>query len=158
MADGWFEAARRCLELAQPEAKCAAVRAFDNAFRSGDLGRDDDVPVVPIGEPGRPERPELVDPARVPRRRLGSAEGRAALVHAIAHIELNAVDLALDIVARFAAAPMPQSFFDGWMQGGELVVRASGLADAPFEGLELGDDCRWRLPDEPGLGVHRKAG
>ena len=66
--------------------------------------------------PGRPERPELVPPTKVVRRSLNSRRGRIALLHAIAHIELNAVDLALDIVARFAAAPMPQSFFDGWMQ------------------------------------------
>jgi len=66
--------------------------------------------------PGRPEKPELVPPTQVMRRSLNSQRGRIALLHAIAHIELNAVDLALDIVARFAASPMPQSFFDGWMQ------------------------------------------
>ena len=66
--------------------------------------------------PGRPERPELVSPTKVKRRSLHSVHGRVSLLHAIAHIELNAVDLALDIVARFASAPMPQSFFDGWMQ------------------------------------------
>ena len=66
--------------------------------------------------PGRPTKPELVAPTQVARRSLNSRRGRIALLHAIAHIELNAVDLALDIVARFAASPMPQSFFDGWMQ------------------------------------------
>jgi len=66
--------------------------------------------------PGRPAKPELVPPTQVARRSLNSRRGRVALLHAIAHIELNAIDLALDIVARFASAPMPQSFFDGWMQ------------------------------------------
>ncbi|WP_099866584.1 ferritin-like domain-containing protein [Pararhizobium haloflavum] len=66
--------------------------------------------------PGRPDRPLLVPPTKVKRRSLVSDKGRIALLHAIAHIELNAVDLALDIVARFAAEKMPQSFFDGWMQ------------------------------------------
>ncbi|MDF1607489.1 ferritin-like domain-containing protein [Hoeflea sp. YIM 152468] len=66
--------------------------------------------------PGRPDRPDLVPPTQVKRRSLHSQRGRIALLHAIAHIELNAMDLALDIVARFATAPMPQSFFDGWMQ------------------------------------------
>ena len=66
--------------------------------------------------PGRPAKPELVPPTQVMRRSLNSLRGRIALLHSIAHIELNAVDLALDIVARFAASPMPQSFFDGWMQ------------------------------------------
>jgi uncharacterized ferritin-like protein (DUF455 family) len=113
VAEGWFEAAQSCLELTGPRAKCAAVRAFDTAFRDGSLRRDDDVPVEPIGEPGRPERPELVDPARVPRRRLGSAEGRAALVHAIAHIEFNAVNLALDAVYRFRG--MPRAYYADWL-------------------------------------------
>lgn len=71
----------------------------------------------PVPErPGRPERPILTPPTQVKRRSLGSLKGRIALLHAIAHIELNAVDLALDIVARFATEPVPQSFFDGWMQ------------------------------------------
>ncbi len=71
---------------------------------------------LPPLRPGRPAKPDLVPPTQVMRRSLNSRRGRIALLHAIAHIELNAVDLALDIVARFAASPMPQSFFDGWMQ------------------------------------------
>ncbi len=66
--------------------------------------------------PGRPERPELVPPKAVEKRSLHTLPGRIALLHALAHIELNAVDLALDIVARFATEPVPHSFFDGWMQ------------------------------------------
>jgi uncharacterized ferritin-like protein (DUF455 family) len=66
--------------------------------------------------PGRPERPELVPPKHMKKRSLHTLQGRIALLHAIAHIELNAVDLALDIVARFATGPVPNSFFDGWMQ------------------------------------------
>ncbi|ACM26717.1 ferritin-like domain-containing protein [Agrobacterium sp. SHOUNA12C] len=66
--------------------------------------------------PGRPRKPELVPPKHMKKRSLHTLQGRIALLHAIAHIELNAVDLALDIVARFATGPMPNSFFDGWMQ------------------------------------------
>ncbi|WP_416796838.1 ferritin-like domain-containing protein [Ciceribacter azotifigens] len=66
--------------------------------------------------PGRPERPVLVPPKAVEKRSLHTLPGRIALLHALAHIELNAVDLALDIVARFATEPVPHSFFDGWMQ------------------------------------------
>jgi len=66
--------------------------------------------------PGRPAKPELLPPRMVRKRNLNSTAGRIALLHAIAHIELNAIDLALDIVARFAAEPVPRSFFDGWMQ------------------------------------------
>lgn len=66
--------------------------------------------------PGRPAKPELVPPKLVEKRSLHKIKGRIALLHAIAHIELNAVDLALDIVARYATEPVPHSFFDGWMQ------------------------------------------
>ena len=66
--------------------------------------------------PGRPEKPQLVPPKNMEKRSLHTLKGRIALLHAIAHIELNAVDLALDIVARFATGPVPNSFFDGWMQ------------------------------------------
>jgi uncharacterized ferritin-like protein (DUF455 family) len=66
--------------------------------------------------PGRPEKPELIPPRQMPKRALTTDRGRMALLHAIAHIELNAVDLALDIVARFATEPVPNSFFDGWMK------------------------------------------
>lgn len=66
--------------------------------------------------PGRPEKPDLVPPTQVQKRSLHTVPGRIALLHAIAHIELNAVDLALDIVARFATQSVPNSFFDGWMQ------------------------------------------
>jgi len=66
--------------------------------------------------PGRPERPALIPPRQVAKRALTTERGRIALMHAIAHIELNAVDLALDIVARFVTEPVPSSFFDGWMR------------------------------------------
>lgn len=71
-------------------------------------------PAIPL-RPGRPDKPELVPPKAVGKRSLHTKPGRIALLHAIAHIELNAVDLALDIVARFATEPVPASFFDGWM-------------------------------------------
>ncbi|MBY3567721.1 ferritin-like domain-containing protein [Rhizobium laguerreae] len=66
--------------------------------------------------PGRPDKPVLTPPTQVEKRSLHTLKGRIALLHAIAHIELNAVDLALDIVARFATEQVPNSFFDGWMQ------------------------------------------
>lgn len=71
-------------------------------------------PSLPV-RPGRPEKPALVPPNKMKKRSLHTAHGRIALLHAICHIELNAVDLALDIVARFADQPVPRSFFDGWM-------------------------------------------
>ena len=64
--------------------------------------------------PGRPERPVLVPPVDVPRRKLATPAGRAALLHALAHIEFNAINLALDVIWRFAG--MPQAFYVDWMK------------------------------------------
>ncbi|WP_411035837.1 ferritin-like domain-containing protein [Shinella sp. BYT-45] len=72
-------------------------------------------PALPA-RPGRPEKPELIPPKHMEKRSLHTVKGRIALLHALAHIELNAVDLALDIVARFTTERVPHSFFDGWMQ------------------------------------------
>ncbi|WP_332610531.1 ferritin-like domain-containing protein [Achromobacter sp. ESBL13] len=70
--------------------------------------------VAPHGLPGRPEHPELVPPAQVKHRSMATVEGRAALLHALAHIEFNAVNLALDILWRFAG--MPEAFYRDWLR------------------------------------------
>ena len=62
--------------------------------------------------PGRPARPELTHPAKVPRRAPSTLEGRAAMVHSICHIEFNAINLALDAVWRFDG--MPDTFYADW--------------------------------------------
>jgi uncharacterized ferritin-like protein (DUF455 family) len=72
----------------------------------------DAVLVAPPGIPGRPERPLVVEHTQVRQRSVRTPEGRAALLHAIAHIELNAIDLALDAVWRFGA--MPDAFYRDW--------------------------------------------
>lgn len=98
--------------------------------------------------PGRPEFPRLVPPGDVPKRGIGSGDGRIALLHSICHIELNAIDLALDIVARFTAVPLPRSFFDGWMMvASEEAKHFSLLRDRLREfGADYGD-----LPAHDGL-------
>ena len=80
---------------------------------------------LPVGEaepplrPSRPKQPELLDPRDVPRRRPGSPEGRKAILHAVAHIELNAVDLHWDIIARFGHIKMPLGFYDDWVKSAD---------------------------------------
>jgi uncharacterized ferritin-like protein (DUF455 family) len=70
---------------------------------------------LPPPRPARPQRPLLRSPRAMPRRRnFGSAAGRIALVHALAHIELNAIDLGWDIIARFRADSLPREFYDDW--------------------------------------------
>lgn len=73
----------------------------------------------PPDHPARPDRPELLPPRDVPRRKPGSPLGRVALLHAVAHIELNAVDLHWDIIARFTDVPMPLGFYDDWIKAAD---------------------------------------
>lgn len=81
----------------------------------------------PPPRPARPERPELLSPRDMPRRRPGSPAGRIALLHAVAHIELNAVDLHWDIIARFAHIPMPPGFYDDWVKAADEESRHFNL-------------------------------
>jgi uncharacterized ferritin-like protein (DUF455 family) len=71
---------------------------------------------TPPARPARPARPPLLPPRDMKRRRnLGSPAGRIALIHALAHIELNAIDLGWDIIARFSSEGLPREFFDDWV-------------------------------------------
>ena len=107
------EAARRCLDCAVPEDKVALTRETFAVLRAGALAlTDDGAAPAPIGVPGRPARPRLVMPRDVPQRGLGTDEGRAALVHAIAHIEFNAINLAWDAAYRFRG--MPDAYYRDW--------------------------------------------
>jgi len=74
---------------------------------------------TPPLQPARPAQPELLDPRDVPRRKPGTPEGRIAILHAVAHIELNAVDLHWDIIARFSHVPFPVGFFDDWVKSAD---------------------------------------
>ncbi|MEE2945518.1 MAG: ferritin-like domain-containing protein [Pseudomonadota bacterium] len=70
-------------------------------------------------QPARPEKPDLLSPRDVPRRRPGSRPGQIALLHAVAHIELNAVDLHWDIIARFTNVKFPMGFYDDWVKAAD---------------------------------------
>jgi uncharacterized ferritin-like protein (DUF455 family) len=108
-----FPALRQALDECDPEAKAARALAIAAALRCGELLLEQDAP-PPSGEcfAGRPSRPVLVAPRDVPSRGLGTVEGRAALLHAVAHIEFNAINLALDAAWRFRG--MPREFYLDW--------------------------------------------
>jgi uncharacterized ferritin-like protein (DUF455 family) len=74
---------------------------------------------APPLHPARPATPELLSPRDVPHRKPGTPEGRIALMHAVAHIELNAVDLHRDILARFADVNMPIGYYDDWVKAAD---------------------------------------
>ena len=99
-------AAWHCLRATDPAEKLSLTHATWAALQAGRLHANPGTPAPePIGAPGRPERPLLVPQRQVPHRGLGSEEGRAALVHAVAHIEFNAINLAWDAVYRFRGKP-----------------------------------------------------
>ena len=140
LADDLFSAARACLLQADPERKRALTAAAAQAFRDGRLnlaGRDQPVPC--IEQPGRPARPHLIAARKLPQRGLGSAEGRAAFVHAIAHIEFNAINLAWDAVHRFRA--MPDAFYADWVAVADDEARHFALLRERLRslGFEYGD-------------------
>lgn len=88
---------------------------------------------APPDRPARPAAPDLLDPRDVPRRRPGTRPGRIAMLHAVAHIELNAIDLHWDIIARFADTPMPLGFYDDWVKAAAEEARHFSLVSGVLE-------------------------
>ncbi|MCA3444779.1 MAG: ferritin-like domain-containing protein [Rhodobacter sp.] len=89
----------------------------------------------PPARPARPDAPQLLAPRDVPRRRPGTPAGRIALLHAVAHIELNAVDLHWDIIARFTDTKMPMGFYDDWVKAADEEARHFNLICDCLEAL-----------------------
>ena len=103
-----------CLLEHAPAAKMAAIGAMRTAWDSGACTLDPAAMLVAEGDiPGRPARPELVPPRLVGRRSMVTVAGRAMLVHALAHIEFNAVNLALDALWRFPG--LPRAYYADWL-------------------------------------------
>ncbi|MDD2699778.1 MAG: ferritin-like domain-containing protein [Sideroxydans sp.] len=122
-------AARLFLAESDAARKVAAVRYLAGAWAAGRMELDAHavlIETLPI--PGHPGKPELVDPRAVPRRAMHTPEGRAAMVHAMAHIEFNAINLALDAIWRFPA--MPREYYSDWLQvADEEALHFTLLAD-----------------------------
>ena len=115
------ERALQALLLREPDEKAAAVVALQEAWLGGSVPLDSQaVWAEPLDEqgisalPGRPAQPRLVAPRDLPQRSPQTPEGHAALIHAVAHIEFNAINLALDAVWRFPA--MPDAFYADWLR------------------------------------------
>ena len=147
-------AAARVLLTGDAQAKADAARACAAAWRGHELeapqaGAASTAP----GRPARPDRPELKPPGQVPRRRLGSVAGRFALLHAVAHIEFNAIDLAFDLIARFGGDARINSderhaFVSDWISVGDDEARHFQMVRRRLR--ELGGDYG-DLPAHDGL-------
>ncbi|MDB5763818.1 MAG: ferritin-like protein [Herminiimonas sp.] len=130
--------------LSEPsaDAKVQGVTALAQAWQRGAVTLGSDAVLTaqrPI--PGRPEQPELVSPLMVRHRSMHTVEGRAVLIHALAHIEFNAINLALDAIWRFPG--MPREYYADWLQvaaeealhfsllAGHLRTQGFGYGDFP---------------------------
>jgi uncharacterized ferritin-like protein (DUF455 family) len=110
-----YDAAYACLMQADVETKLSAVKQLYADWQQGLLSRAaESAPVQAVAVPGRPARPELVHPKKVKQRKLTSPAGRMALLHAVAHIEFNAINLALDAAYRFR--DMPDDYYGDWLK------------------------------------------
>jgi len=108
------QAACQVLSASDPCEKVRLTYAFADAWQGGEMTDIGDS--VPPDRPARPAKPELCSPTLMPKRSSGHGKRRTALIHALAHIELNAIDLAWDIMARFVDEEWPRAFFDDWLQ------------------------------------------
>ena len=103
---------------------------------------------APPLRPSRPQKPDLLDPRDVPKRKPGSPTGRIALLHAVAHIELNAVDLHWDIIPRFAHNDMPLGYYDDWVKAADEESKHFNLM---CDCLEHHDSFYGALPAHAGM-------
>ncbi len=137
---GLRETALSILALSSPAQKCEAIAAI-SVLLAQDIQEyqvkqelHEDCPL-----PGKPAKPELVYATQVQYRSMATAQGRAALIHALAHIELNAVNIALDAIWRFAN--LPAAYYQDWLSVARDEARHFLLLEAHLKtlGFEYGD-------------------
>ena len=127
------EAARSVLLAAEPKAKIRAARAAARAWRRGELAHEFDAAMP--DSPARPSRPALLPPSQMPKRgRGGSERGRIAMLHALAHIEFSAIDLAFDLAGRFGR-DFPPAFVGDWLSVGADEAMHFALLDRRLKSL-----------------------
>ncbi|MEH6738471.1 MAG: ferritin-like domain-containing protein [Sulfitobacter sp.] len=148
--------AETVLRTADGREKTEVSRGFAAQWRAA--REDGSVPEIgtatPPMHPSRPDKPELLSPRDVPRRRPGTPEGRIALLHAVAHIELNAVDLHWDIIARFSHIKMPIGYYDDWVKSADEESKHFNLmcdcleAEGSFYGALPAHAGMWRAAED----------
>ena len=144
------EMAEAVLRCADGREKTAMSRGFAAEWQAARArGEAPEIGTAnPPLHPARPAKPELLSPRDVPRRRPGTPEGRIALLHAVAHIELNAVDLHWDIIARFCDVKLPLGFHDDWVKAAD---EESKHFDLMCDCLEAAGSYYGALPAHAGM-------
>jgi uncharacterized ferritin-like protein (DUF455 family) len=125
--------AHACLMMADVDAKTAAVTALHAEWQIGSIAWQGDKVLTVSMAPGRPIQPQLVEPRQVPARSPATLAGRAALLHAIAHIEFTAINLALDHLCRFRE--MPEAYYGDWLGVAADEARHFAMLTAHLSGM-----------------------
>ncbi|GAA5158013.1 ferritin-like domain-containing protein [Viridibacterium curvum] len=127
------QAALQALLQTDPAEKCRLTCQLETDWHAAGLTRTGKLPLTGLPIAGRPEKPELVAPDAVPRRSVHTPHGHAALIHAVAHIEFNAINLALDCVLRFSARG--DAFVTQWLSVAAEEAHHFGLLSERLSGL-----------------------
>ena len=133
------QAAFACLAEINAVMKANAVRQLASNWLAGHVLLDVNQSIVAsLPVPGRPEKPQLIAPRLLKHRAMNTQEGRAALIHALAHIEFNAINLALDVIWRFGE--MPTQFYADWLKVADEEAYHFSLLNAHLQtfGFEYG--------------------
>lgn len=109
-----FKKAEQCILEELVSDKISLSYATAEAWQQQRLSLKQVDPILTMETPGRPEKPELVSPRELERRKVNTRIGHAALIHSICHIEFNAINLAWDAVYRFQ--DMPEQYYDDWIK------------------------------------------
>jgi uncharacterized ferritin-like protein (DUF455 family) len=112
-----FQEAESCLKIADPEAKIAYGMEIISAWKNSQLEWDCFEKPLIINSPGRLEKPTIVPPNKVRKRGFGSSKQIASLLHALAHIEITAVNLAWDSICRYPG--LPKEYYNDWVATAE---------------------------------------
>ena len=141
-------ACRTVLLTSDARDKASKARETASQWRNGSLQRDKTASKDWPDRPARPAAPQLIAPQDMPKRRMSSPTGRKTQLHALAHIELNAIDLAFDLIGRFITAEVPDDFIDDWIKVGADEARHFLMLADRLEELDMhyGD-----LPAHDGL-------
>lgn len=151
-------AALNCLAETDASLKSQAVSALGLAWQSGALTLNTQLTSIKLQQhemraiPGQPAKPTLVPPLLVKRRAMNTVAGRAALIHALTHIEFNAINLALDAIWRFP--DMPENYYQDWLQVATEEARHFELLKTHLQqlGFDYGDfdahNSLWQMVDK----------
>ncbi|MEK6750344.1 MAG: ferritin-like domain-containing protein [Pseudomonadota bacterium] len=128
-----------CLMAAEVAEKIALTQHTAQDWRAGVLSLHDETSPIAVPVPGRPARPELVPPRGLKKRSIHTPHGYGALLHSIAHIEFNAINLAWDVVYRFRG--LPKKYYDDWVRVAAEEAYHFGLLQARLQafGFNYGD-------------------